>query len=243
MILSMTGYGKQSIQLSTKKITIELKSLNSKNLDINTRIPQGYREKELEFRKLLAQRLVRGKVDFGLYVEITGEETSAEINEGVVKRYMEQLGKIADGDAVKLLELALRLPDTLKTDKDELDDAEYLAIKTGLQQALAALVRFREEEGKVLDQDFKLRLKLLRALLQQVTEMDAERVENVREKLEKALNELQVTVDTNRFEQELIYYLEKYDITEEKVRLKNHLDYFEATLNSGESNGKKLGFI
>ncbi|MEM8508729.1 MAG: YicC/YloC family endoribonuclease [Bacteroidota bacterium] len=243
MILSMTGYGKQSIQLSTKKITIELKSLNSKNLDINTRIPQGYREKELEFRKLLAQRLVRGKVDFGLYVEITGEETSAEINVGVVKRYMEQLGKIADGDAVKLLELALRLPDTLKTDKDELDDAEYLAIKTGLQQALAALVRFREEEGKVLDQDFKLRLKLLRALLQQVTEMDAERVENVREKLEKALNELQVTVDTNRFEQELIYYLEKYDITEEKVRLKNHLDYFEATLNSGESNGKKLGFI
>ncbi len=243
MILSMTGYGKQSIQLPTKKITIELKSLNSKNLDINARIPQGYREKEIEFRKLLAERLVRGKVDFGMYVEITGEEATAEINEGVVKRYMEQLGKIADGDAIKLLELALRMPDTLKTDKDELDEAEYLAIKTGLQQALEALLLFREEEGKVLNQEFKLRLKLLKELLQRVIEMDPERLENVREKLEKAVNDLQVEVDTNRFEQELIYYLEKYDITEEKVRLKNHLNYFETTLDTKESNGKKLGFI
>ena len=243
MILSMTGYGKQSIQLPTKKITIELKSLNSKNLDINARIPQGYREKEIEFRKLLAERLVRGKVDFGLYVEITGEETTAEINEGVVKRYMEQLGKIANGDAVKLLELALRMPDTLKTDKDALDEAEYSAIKTGLQQALEALLSFREEEGKVLDREFKLRLKLLRELLQRVIEMDPERLENVREKLEKAVKDLQAEVDTNRFEQELIYYLEKYDITEEKVRLKNHLDYFETTLDTKESNGKKLAFI
>lgn len=239
----MTGYGKQSVQLPTKKITVELKSLNSKNLDINARIPQAYREKELEFRKVLAERLVRGKVDFGLYVEITGEETTAEINEGVVKRYMEQLGKIANGDPVKLLELALRMPDTLKTDKDELDEAEYLAIKTGLQKALEALLRFREEEGKVLDGDFKHRLKLLKGLLQRVTEMDPERIAHVRDKLEKAVKELQVEIDTNRFEQELIYYLEKYDITEEKVRLKNHLDYFETTLNSGESNGKKLGFI
>ncbi len=243
MILSMTGYGKQSIQLPTKKITIELKSLNSKNLDINARIPQGYREKEIEFRKLLAERLVRGKVDFGLYVEITGEETTAEINEGVVKRYMEQLGKIANGDAIKLLELALRMPDTLKTDKDALDEAEYSAIKTGLQQALEALLSFREEEGKVLDREFKLRLKLLRELLQRVIEMDPERLENVREKLEKAVKDLQAEVDTNRFEQELIYYLEKYDITEEKVRLKNHLDYFETTLDTKESNGKKLAFI
>ncbi len=243
MILSMTGYGKQNIQLPTKKITIELKSLNSKNLDINTRIPQGYREKELEFRKLLAEKLVRGKVDFGMYVEITGEETTTEINEGVVKRYMEQLGKIANGDAIKLLELALRMPDALKNGKEELDAAEYSAIKMGLQQALEALLLFREEEGKVLDREFRLRLKLLRELLQQVIEMDPERLENVREKLEKAVNDLQVEVDANRFEQELIYYLEKYDITEEKVRLKNHLDYFEATLNTEESNGKKLGFI
>ena len=243
MILSMTGYGKQNIQLPTKKITIELKSLNSKNLDINARIPQSYREKELEFRKLLAEKLVRGKVDFGMYVEITGEETTTEINEGVVKRYMEQLGKIASGDAIKLLELALRMPDALKNGKEELDEAEYTEIKTGLQQALKALLLFREEEGKVLDREFRLRLKLLRELLQQVIEMDPERLENVREKLEKAVKDLQVELDTNRFEQELIYYLEKYDITEEKVRLKNHLDYFEATLNTEESNGKKLGFI
>ncbi len=243
MILSMTGYGKQIIQLPTKKITIELKSLNSKNLDINARIPQGYREKELEMRKLIAEALLRGKVDLGLYVEITGEEVSAEINTGLVEKYMEQLGNIANGERVKLLELALRMPDTLKTDKDDIDEAEYLAIKNGLQQAIGTLQLFRKEEGEVLERDFKLRLKLLRELLQQVTDLDTERLENIREKLDKAVAEVKVEVDENRFEQELIYYLEKYDITEEKVRLKNHLDYFESTLQTENSNGKKLGFI
>ena len=243
MILSMTGYGKQIIQLPTKKITIELKSLNSKNLDINARIPQGYREKELEMRKLIAETLLRGKVDLGVYVEITGEEVSAEINTGLVKKYMEQLGNIANGEPVKLLELALRMPDTLKTDKDDIDEAEYLAIKNGLQQAIGTLQLFRKEEGKVLEQDFKLRLKLLGELLRQVADLDTERLENIREKLDKAVAEVKVEVDENRFEQELIYYLEKYDITEEKVRLKNHLDYFESTLQTENSNGKKLGFI
>ena len=243
MILSMTGYGKQIIQLPTKKITIELKSLNSKNLDINARIPQGYREKELEMRKLIAEALLRGKVDLGLYVEITGEEVSAEINTGLVEKYMEQLGNIANGEPIKLLELALRMPDTLKTDKDDIDEAEYLAIKNGLQQAIGTLQLFRKEEGEVLERDFKLRLKLLRELLRQVTDLDTERLENIREKLDKAVAEVKVEVDENRFEQELIYYLEKYDITEEKVRLKNHLDYFENTLQTENSNGKKLGFI
>ncbi|MEM0933779.1 MAG: YicC/YloC family endoribonuclease [Bacteroidota bacterium] len=243
MIQSMTGFGKHVVQLPFKKITIEIKSLNSKNLDINARIPQIYREKELELRKMIADSLLRGKIDLGLYVEITGEETTSEINEGVVKKYMEQLRNIAEGDAIKLLELALRMPDTLKSEKGDIDEQEYLSIKDAMKEALLKIRRFRDTEGSVLEKDFKLRLKTLGNLLDEVQNIDTERLESIRERLERALSELQVEVDANRFEQELIYYLEKYDITEEKVRLANHLKYFETTLNSEESNGKKLGFI
>jgi len=243
MIQSMTGFGKHVAQLPSKKITVELKSLNSKSLDINARIPQSYREKELELRKMIADVLVRGKVDLGLYVEITGEETTAEVNKGVVKNYMEQLSQIAKGDDIKLLELALRMPDTLKTDKNDIDETEYEAIKEAMKQALSEISAFRSEEGKVLEQDFVERLKKLTALLDEVNTMDPERLGTVRERLDKAVADVKVEVDANRFEQELIYYLEKYDVTEEKVRLANHLNYFEATLKSDDSNGKKLGFI
>ena len=243
MIQSMTGYGKHILQLPSKKITIELKSLNSKNLDINARLPQFYREKELELRKMIAAALVRGKVDFNLYVEITGEETTAEVNQGVVKNYMDQLSKIVKGDEIKLLEMALRMPDTLKTEKDAIDEEEYKSIVEAMNEALSNIVEFRNEEGKVLEEDFVTRLKNLNELLEAVKAMDPERLGTVRERLEKAVADLKVELDANRFEQELIYYLEKYDITEEKVRLANHLKYFETTLNSKESNGKKLGFI
>ncbi|MAU14873.1 MAG: YicC family protein [Muricauda sp.] len=243
MIQSMTGFGKHVVQLPSKKITVELKSLNSKNLDINARLPQFYREKELELRKMIAGALDRGKVDFNLYVEITGEETTAEVNKGVVKKYMEQLADIAQGDDIKLLEMALRMPDTLKTDKDDIDEEEYKAIREALEKALSKIVEFRNEEGKVLERDFIMRLKNLNELLEAVKAMDPERLATVRERLEKAVADLKVELDANRFEQELIYYLEKYDITEEKVRLANHLKYFETTLNSKDSNGKKLGFI
>ncbi|RIV46270.1 YicC/YloC family endoribonuclease [Flagellimonas pelagia] len=243
MIQSMTGFGKHVVQLPSKKITIELKSLNSKSLDINARIPQSYREKELELRKMIADALIRGKVDFGLYVEITGEETTAEVNQGVVKKYMEQLGKIAKGDDIKLLELALRMPDTLKTDKDDINEAEYESIIKAMKEALSEIVNFRNEEGKVLEQDFVDRIATLNNLLEKVNAMDPERLGTVRERLERAVADLQIELDDNRFEQELIYYLEKYDITEEKVRLANHLNYFETTLKSNDSNGKKLGFI
>lgn len=243
MIQSMTGYGKHVVQLASKKITVELKSLNSKNLDINARIPQAYREKELELRKLISDSLMRGKVDFSLYIELTGDETTAEVNVAMVKKYMEQLQSIAEGDEVKFLELALRMPDTLKTDKDDIDPKEYGSIKEALMYALEAINSFRTEEGDVLEQDFKNRLKNLSTLLNQVKEMDAERIASIRERLEKAVADLKVELDANRFEQELIYYLEKYDITEEKVRLANHLEYFETTIDSKDSNGKKLGFI
>ncbi|MFD2587268.1 YicC/YloC family endoribonuclease [Croceitalea marina] len=243
MIQSMTGYGKHVVQLPSKKITIELKSLNSKNLDINARIPQAYREKELELRKLISESLIRGKVDFSLYIELTGDETTAEVNVAMVKKYMEQLRAIAKGDEVKLLEMALKMPDTLKTDKSDIDPKEYSTIKTALVEALKAINIFRTEEGNVLEEDFKNRLKTLSRLLGQVKEMDTERLDTIRERLEKAVADLKVELDANRFEQELIYYLEKYDITEEKVRLANHLEYFETTIDSADSNGKKLGFI
>ena len=243
MIQSMTGYGKHVVQLPSKKITIELKSLNSKNLDINARIPQAFREKELPLRKTIANSLVRGKVDFGLYVEITGEETTAEVNAGVVKKYMEQLRVLADGDDTKLLEMALRMPDTLKTDKDDIDPKEFEAIEGALQKALDAINTFRSEEGKVLEEDFLKRLEKLGQLLEAVKKLDPDRLGTIRERLTKAVADLKVEVDANRFEQELTYYLEKYDITEEKVRLTNHLNYFKETLDSADSNGKKLGFI
>ncbi|MEM8845840.1 MAG: YicC/YloC family endoribonuclease [Bacteroidota bacterium] len=243
MIQSMTGFGKHVVQLPSKKITVEIKSLNSKNLDINTRIPQLYREKELELRKMIANSLSRGKVDLGLYIEITGEETTSEINQGVVKKYMEQLGAITEGEPIKLLELALRMPDTLRSDKDDLDETEYTSIKEAMKGALLKIKSFREKEGSVLEADFKLRLETLGKLLDEVKKIDPDRLDTIRERLNRALSELKVEVDANRFEQELIYYLEKYDITEEKVRLANHLEYFDSTLNSEDSNGKKLGFI
>ena len=243
MIQSMTGFGKHTVQLPSKKITVELKSLNSKSLDLNARMPSAYREKELELRKVIASSLVRGKIDFGLYIENTGDETSAQVNEGVVRQYMKQLQSIAKGDDLKLLEMALRLPDAMKTEREDIDEAEYQVIQEALKQALIEINEFRSEEGLVLDNDFVQRIKKMESLLKEVIQMDPDRQSTIRERLEKAVADLKAEVDENRFEQELIYYLEKYDITEEKVRLANHLDYFSKTLKSDDSNGKKLGFI
>ncbi len=243
MIQSMTGFGKHSIQLPTKKITVELKSLNSKNLDLTARLPQLYREHELGFRKLISDALLRGKVDFTLSVEFTGNDSSATINKNVVSKYMDELRTIAAGDDLKLLELALRMPDAMTTDKEEIDEEEHKAINESLKKALEAIADFRTKEGKVLEQDFLNRVEEIGALLEKVENMDPTRLETIRERLEKAVSDLQIEVDQNRFEQELIYYLEKYDITEEKVRLGNHLNYFKETLSTSDSNGKKLGFI
>ncbi|TLP75891.1 YicC/YloC family endoribonuclease [Maribacter sp. ACAM166] len=243
MIQSMTGFGKYVIQLPNKKITVELKSLNSKSIDLNARMPSSYREKELELRKIIANSLQRGKVDFSLYVELTGDETTSQVNEVAVKQYMAQLKSIATGDDLKLLEMALRFPDAMKTAKEDIDETEYEAIKQALQGALVEINEFRSEEGGVLEHDFLARIASLQHLLDTVIEIDPERQGTIRERLEKAVQDLKADVDANRFEQELIYYLEKYDITEEKVRLANHLDFFSKTMKSDDSNGKKLGFI
>ncbi|WP_075342961.1 YicC family protein [Tenacibaculum agarivorans] len=242
----MTGYGKSVLQLPTKKVTIEVKSLNSKNLDINTRIPSYYKEKELSIRKKLAAALVRGKVDFSIYVEITADETSSSINKGVVAEYIHQLREVIPtgaSDDVELLGMAVRMPDALKTEREELDENEWNEIDNHIGIAITEIVQYRTDEAASLEADFKQRITNIKACLEQVHGMDGERIENVKQRLGKALDELKVEVDENRFEQELIYYLEKLDINEEKVRLANHLDYFLQTLDTKDSNGKKLGFI
>ena len=243
MIHSMTGYGKSVLQLPTKKITLELKSLNSKNLDLNARMPSIYREKELAIRKLLAKKLERGKVDFSIYVETTAEDTSTQINEPVVKQYINQLKNVVEGNEIDFLKMAVRFPDALNTVREEIDENEWKQIEAGIENAITSLNQYRLNEGKVLESDFKDRINNIDKILEDVIEIDPKRVEAVRERLLKGVEELREKYDENRFEQELVYYIEKFDITEEKVRLKNHLNYFTECLNSKDSNGKKLGFI
>lgn len=243
MIQSMTGYGKEVIQLPSKTITIEIKSLNSKGLDLNTRVPSTYREKELEIRDLLAKSLQRGKIDFSIFIEVTGEATTTQLNEIVIKQYIKQLANVVNGDPVELLKMAVRMPDALKTEREEIDEKEYKAILKGTDKALKEINKYRSDEGKVLEKDFLERIKGISKLLEEVIAIDPERIPAVKERLRKAISDIQEKVDENRFEQEMVYYLEKYDITEEKVRLKNHLDYFEQAIKSEDSNGKKLGFI
>ena len=239
----MTGYGKSVIQLPTKKISIEVKSLNSKHLDLNTRMPSNYRVKELDIRKLAASKLVRGKIDFSMYIELTGEENTSHINKAAVEAYMNQLNDIVRAEPLQLLQMAVRMPDTITTDREDIDEDEWKVILNEINTALEKINTYRLEEGKVLENDFLDRIKSIDNLLQQVIDMDPDRIDLVRERLNRGIAEIREKVDENRFEQELVYYIEKFDITEEKVRLKNHLDYFAKTLNSSDSNGKKLGFI
>ena len=245
MIQSMTGYGKSVLQLPTKKVTIEIKSLNSKNLDLNVRMPSFYKEKELNVRKKLAKTLVRGKVDFSIYVEMTADETLTIVNKGVVNQYITQLKSVSNdiSNEVEFLKMAVRMPDALKTEREELDENEWKEIDSHITIALKEIVQYRTDEAASLEEDFKQRITNIKSCLEDVKTMDGDRIENVKIRLQKAINDLKVTTDENRFEQELIYYLEKLDINEEKVRLANHLDYFIDQLNTPDSNGKKLGFI
>ena len=243
MIQSMTGFGKSTLQLPTKKISIEIKSLNSKSLDLNARMPNQYREKELDMRKLIASSLMRGKVDFSLYIETTSDDTTSAINSEVVKSYMQQLKQVVASDDTELLKMAIKMPDALKTVREEIDETEYDSILNTLKEALVEINRFRTDEGKALEDDFNLRISNIKNLLEDVIKIDPDRINQVKERLRKGIEELKESVDENRFEQELVYYIEKYDITEEKTRLDNHLSYFTETINSADSNGKKLGFI
>ena len=243
MIQSMTGYGKAEKQFDNKNISVELRSLNSKSLDLNTRLPYHLKEIENQLKKTIGEALVRGKVDLSLHIENTNLSNAKTINVNTVNQYIDQLSQIHEGDRFELLKVAMRLPDVLRTDLEDLNDLEVVAIKDLLNVALEHLDSHRLDEGKTLEIEFLKRLEALSNLLAQAEEIDPERTQRVSDKLKDNLNELKVEIDQNRFEQELIYYLEKYDITEEKVRLKTHIDYFKETLDASVSSGKKLGFI
>jgi uncharacterized protein (TIGR00255 family) len=240
----MTGFGKATLQLPTKKITVEIKSLNSKGLDLNTRMPSVFREMELGLRNQLSQRLERGKIDFSLFVEITGEETSSKINVPIVKGYINQMkAVIPNADETELMKMAIRMPDALKVEREEIDENDWKLIQGVIDQALENMAQFRKDEGVSLEKEFLLRIGNILSFMNEAVSFDKERIETVKTRLRTAIEDLQLAVDESRFEQELIFYLEKYDITEEKVRLENHLNYFIETIAGTEANGRKLGFI
>ncbi len=244
MIQSMTGFGKATLQLPTKKINVEIKSLNSKGLDLNTKLPSVYREMELKVRNEIASKLERGKIDFSLYIESTTEQTSNKVNVEVVKNYINQLKEVVnEGYETELLKMAIRMPDAMKVEREEINETEWSDIQKVIEEALNNIQNFRQAEGQSLDKEFQLRIANIRQYLVEAIALDPERIQNIKNKLQIAIAELQVNVDENRFEQELIYYLEKLDVTEERVRLQNHLDYFLETMKTNEGNGRKLGFI
>lgn len=243
MIQSMTGFGKAEKQFENKNYVLELRSLNSKGLEVNARLPLQVREIEIELKKIIGEHLVRGKIDLNLNIENLGLPSVKTINTSAINHYIDQLKSIEDGDRMELLKMAIKLPETLTTGKEEFEAEEIQMIKELLKQVIETLNQFRGDEGKVLETEFQKRLVNIEKLASDVEEIDPERTANITKKLKASLETLQVEVDQNRFEQELIYYLEKYDITEEKVRLKNHIDYFKETMDQSSSNGKKLGFI
>jgi uncharacterized protein (TIGR00255 family) len=245
----MTGFGKAEFEVNNKKFILELKALNSKQIDINARIPSVYREKEIEIRKELAEKLVRGKVDITIYVENHGEDSNSKINEPILKSYFESLKRINDELGLPTdqttMQSILRLPDVVKTEYETLDEEEWQVILLHLRKALEDIDDFRIREGKALETDIIANTENIRELLQQITPFEDQRMETVKKRLTENLKKLNLNgnVDENRFEQELVYYLDKMDMNEEKVRLENHCNYFIETIVLPESNGKKLAFI
>ena len=240
----MTGFGKATLQLETKKINVEIKSLNSKGLDLNTRLPQAYREMELTVRNEISTKLERGKIDFSVYIESNAEQTSNKVNVPIITAYISQLREInPGGDETELLKMAIRMPDAMKVEREEMDANDWHNIQSTISEAIKNILEFRAAEGKSLENEFLLRIGNIRQHLNDAVAHDLDRINAIKDRLHNAISELKSNIDENRFEQELIYYLEKLDITEEKVRLSNHLDYFIETINLNSANGRKLGFI
>ena len=246
----MTGFGKATLELENKKISIEIKSLNSKQLDINTRMPNLYKEKDLVIRNEIKNKLERGKVELSIFIESVGTDKETKINKPIVEGYYKQLNELAqnlgiDIDKEPLLQTIVKLPDALKVEYQELDEEEWNLIFEGFKTALTEIMNFRSQEGKALQNDIFARIKNIENLLAEVPQFEDNRIETVRTRINDNLRDFveKQNVDKNRFEQEIIYYLEKLDITEEKVRLANHCKYFIETSNAGNSEGKKLGFI
>ncbi|MDQ2178284.1 YicC/YloC family endoribonuclease [Marinifilum sp. D714] len=250
MLISMTGFGKATLELENKKVSIEIKSLNSKQLDINTRIPNLYKEKDLVLRNEIKNQLERGKVELSVFIESVGTDKETKINKPIVEAYYQQLTELSSElgipmDKEPILQTIVKLPDALKTEHQELDEEEWNQIFAGFKSAVADLNSFRKQEGEALQVDIFERIANIEKLLEEVPQYEANRIETVKTRINDNLKEFveKQNVDKNRFEQEIIYYLEKLDITEEKVRLANHCKYFIETANNGNSIGKKLGFI
>lgn len=245
----MTGFGKAECVCQNQKLTVEIKSLNSKYFDVNLRIPNGFRDKELEIRNMLLSRLQRGKVEFSITIDDKGDISSYTINKALAKKYFDELKELSETietlDFTEYLPLIMRLPDVMVTDKREIDEEEWKLLSIAIEKALDKVEEFRIDEGSSLLKDLEYRNKKILDLLEQVPPFEKQRMDILKQKIKKDLYELadQENIDKNRFEQELVYYLDRLDITEEKVRLKEHCKYFLETLGEKESQGKKLGFI
>lgn len=247
----MTGFGKTEFEIGNKKITLEIKSLNSKQIDINTRIPAQYREKDIQIRKEISDRLIRGKVDFIIYIENLGEESSSLINEPILKSYFQHLKQISSELEIPVnettLQAALRLPESVKVEYEEVDETEWEEVLKQLRKALNDIDNFRIHEGVALEKDLRSNLNQIKILLPEIEPYEKQRIETIKSRIRENLDKLAINgngnVDENRFEQELLFYVEKLDVNEEKTRLISHCDYFMDTLNLDIPVGKKLGFI
>lgn len=248
MIQSMTGFGKVTTELPSKKVTVEIKALNSKQLDLSTRIPSIYREKEMQIRSLLLQQIERGKVEFNIFIENIGKDSATQINQNAIENYYNQIKTIADNLNMPLpadwFQTLLRMPEVIKTEIQELDENEWHTIELAIKKAISQLTDFRTQEGAMLQKLFEQKIANIAQLLTEVEKYEKERLEKIKlrimDNLEKIAGQ---DYDKNRFEQEMIYYIEKLDVNEEKTRLDNHLKYFISTMNTGHAQGKKLGFI
>lgn len=250
MIKSMTGFGKATADYGTKKVIVEVKSLNSKQLDINLRTPSLYKEKDIEIRNMIKNVLERGKVDMYIYFDNAEDEKDVAVNQSVVKQYYKQMLEVSSAlgieiDKGELLQTVMRFPDTMQVKMDELDEEAWNALKSAIEKALADVDQFRIQEGKVLIADILKRVDLIKSLSAEVPQFEKQRVVTIKQRLQDKMKEwCEIkNIDENRLEQEIIYYLEKLDITEEKVRLANHCKYFIETVEQEEAPGRKLGFI
>lgn len=250
MVKSMTGFGKTSVETGSKKVVIEIKSLNSKQLDFNLRLPNLYKEKEMEIRSMVKDCLDRGKVDMYIYFDNDESNKDVSVNKDIVKSYFNQMMELAGAleittDPGEILQAVMRFPDTLLAKSEELHEEEWEQLKAGIAGALEEMNKFRIQEGKALEKDICHRIELIQELAAQVPQYEARRIELIRQRLQEKIAEWTdvKNIDQNRFEQEIIYYLEKLDITEEKVRLTNHCKYFLETIEKEQTPGRKIGFI
>ena len=247
MILSMTGYGKAETEFNNKKITVEIKSLNSKQFDVNLRIPSIYRDKEIEIRNKLFQTIERGKVDFTIFIDYSDKLPSSKINRSAVESYCEEIKLIAQtlkiNEPEDWFSVLIRLPDTIKTEIAELDEEEWEKVKQTIDDALKCLVQFRVQEGEMLEKIFIEKINNISLLLKEVEKYESDRIEKIKSRMQESFRKLELSCDENRFEQEMIFYIERLDISEEKARLGNHLNYFSETMTNEKTQGRKLGFI